>query len=150
MNVSPDDHVLRAQCAALWKHTEMSKSEIAYKLGRSESWVRKWCEESNFLDKQRVGRPRSALTPENLTKLNACKVISINFGKLVFGGKLGKSNRVMPKTLGIGKSSVSRGFKELGLFAFRLSTQSKLTKKHIKIRFEKTALFRKHQQHTMN
>ena len=50
----------------------------------------------------------------------------------------------MAKALGISPTSVTRGFKELGLYAYRLSTQSKLTKKHVKVRYEKAKLFRKY------
>ena len=69
--------------------------------------------------------PRSALTPQNLRKMKKC------------ANKTGQSNRVVAKRLGFSKSSSSRGFlHELGLPAYRRPKQSKLTEKHIKMRYE--------------
>ena len=70
---------LNHECAALWEHADMSKAEIAYKLGRSKAWVSKWCEKTEFFDSSRNGRPRSALTEQNLRKLEACEVLTDHF-----------------------------------------------------------------------
>ena len=132
------------ECAALSKHTDMSKAAIAYKLGVSKTFVAKWCDKEVFFDKARTGAPRTALTEKNLDKLQKCEVKNFSFVKSLFLGQIGKSKRVMAKALGISPTSVTRGFKELGLYAYRLSTQSKLTKKHVKVRYEKAKLFRKY------
>ena len=112
----------------MFQIAEMKASAIASKLDKSKSWVSKWkdkdlSETSNFYDACRKGAPVTALTPENLNKLEDCE------------GKIGKSIRVMGKKLKISRLSVSRGFKSLGLFAHRRSVQSKLKPKHIKLRF---------------
>ena len=43
---------------------------------------------------------------------------------------------VLRDKLGISTGSVSNGFKKLGLFAYRRGVQSRLKKKHIRVRFK--------------
>ena len=85
----------------------MQQAKIVKKLKKSPSWVSKWCRATEFFDAPRSGPSVTALTPENLEKLNDCE------------GKLGCSNRVMGPKLGISKSSASGGFIKLNLYAYR-------------------------------
>ena len=84
----------------------------------------------NFYDSPRKGGPVTALTPENMQKLAACE------------GKLGQSKSFLRDKLGISSGSISNGFKKLGLFAYRRGVQSRLKKKHIKIRFKVSKVMR--------
>ena len=74
----------------------------------------------------------TALTPENMKALESCE------------GKLGQSLTVLRDRLGISEGSVSGGFKKLGLFAYRRSVQSRLKKKHKRIRFQTSKRMRHH------
>ena len=118
------------ECATLFQKAGMQQAEIARILNKSKSWVSKWCNATEFFDAPRKGRPVTALTPENLAKLEECE------------GKLGQSNRVMGPKLGISKSSVSRGFKKLNLYAYRRGIQSKMRAKHIKQRYAISKIMR--------
>ena len=94
-------------------------------MGKSPGWVNKWhAETENFDDAERSGRTRTALTPKNLKHLEDCE------------GKTGQSVRIVGERLGMGKTSASRGFKEVGLTSYRRPKQSKLTDKHEEMRFE--------------
>ena len=108
----------------------MKQADIACKLKKSPSFVSKWCRATEFFDSPRSGRPVTALTPENLKKLNECE------------GKLGQSNRVMGAKLGFSKSSASRGFQKLNLFAYRRGVQSRMKPKHIKQRYRVSNIMR--------
>ena len=72
----------------------------------------------------------TALTAENMSKFAACE------------GKLGQSVTVLRDKLGISTGSVSNGFKKLNLFAYRRGVQSRLKRKHIKIRFKVSKVMR--------
>ena len=72
----------------------------------------------------------TALTPENMSKFAACE------------GKLGQSVTVLRDKLGISTGSVSNGFKKLNLFAYLHGAQSRLKRKHIKIRFKISKVMR--------
>ena len=124
-----DEIVLRAQCAALYQHADMSQAAIAFKLAKHRNWVSKWCEKSCFLDAPRSGRPRTSLTPANLKKLSS------------YEKKNAPVRTVGPK-LKMSKSSASRGFLQLGLKAYRRPKVSKLTKKHIAQRYVATEKFK--------
>ena len=52
-----------------------------------------------------------------------------------YEGKVGQSNRVVGPKLGISKSSASRGFKKLHLYAYRRGVQSRMRPKHVKQRY---------------
>ena len=115
----------------------MKQSEIAKKLHKSPGWVSKYCRRDlskpeSFYDAPRSGAPVTALTPENMKVLEACE------------GKLGQSVTVLRDKLGISTGSVSTGFKKLGLFAYRRSVQSRLKKKHKKIRYATATRMRHH------
>ena len=115
----------------------MKQSEIAKKLNKSPGWVSKYCRRDlskpeSFYDAPRSGAPVTALTPENMKVLEACE------------GKLGQSVTVLRDKLGISTGSVSTGFKKLGLFAYRRSVQSRLKKKHKKIRYATATRMRHH------
>ena len=121
---------LRAACAALSQFGGMSHELIAQKLNRSTRWVRKWSKENRFEDGERSGRPTTALTPTNLRKLRECK------------GKPDQSVRILASRLDIGKSSSSRGFLKQGLKSFKRPKQSKLTQRHMDIRYETAEKFK--------
>ena len=72
----------------------------------------------------------TALTPENMSKFAACEC------------KLGQSVTVLRDKLGISTGPVSNGFKKLNLFAYRRGVQSRLKRKHIKIRFKVSKVMR--------
>ena len=106
----------------------MKQCDIARALNKSPPWVVKYCKRDlkkpeSFYDAPRSGAAVTALTPENMKVLAACE------------GKLGKSVTVLRDQLGISTGAISNGFKKLGLFAYRRSVQSRLKKKHKKIRF---------------
>ena len=116
---------------------DMKQCDIAKKLKKSPFWVSKYCRRDlskpmNFYDAPRSGASVTALTPENMKVLEACE------------GKLGQSVTVLHAKLGIGTGTISRGFKKLGLFAYRRSVQSRLKKKHKKIRFATAKRMRNH------
>ncbi len=116
---------------------DMQQCDIAKKLKKSPRWVSKYCRRDlskpvNFYDAPRSGASVTALTPENMKVLEACE------------GKLGQSVTVLHAKLGIGTGTISRGFKKLGLFAYRRSVQSRLKKKHKKIRFATAKRMRNH------
>ena len=94
------------------------------KLGRTQTHngahTQKWCHCDHFEEADREGRPRTALTAKNLRKLGECE------------GKSNQSVRIVGPRLKMGKSSASRGFKELNLVAYKRPKQSKLLKRHIK------------------
>ena len=107
------------------------------KIEKHKSWVSRWCRRDlsnpeNFYDAPRAGARVTALTPENMKVLQSCE------------GKLGQSVTVLRDKLGIGTGTISRGFKKLGLFAYRRSVQSRLKKKHKKIRFDTAKRMRHH------
>ena len=113
----------------------MKQSDIVTALGKSKHFVSKWCkrdlsDHSNFYDSPRKGAPVTALTPENMAKLAACE------------GKLGQSKTVLRDKLGISSGSITNGFKKLCLFAYRRGVQSRLKKKHVKIRFKTSKIMR--------
>ena len=116
---------------------EMKQCDIVKKLKKSPKWVSKWCKRDlsnpqNFYDAPRSGAPVTALTPENMKKLADCE------------GKLGQSKTVLQGKLGISSGSITNGFKKLGLFAYRRSVQSRLKKKHKRIRFLTSRRMRHH------
>ena len=116
---------------------DMKQCGIAKKLKKSPGWVSKYCKRDlsnpeSFYDAPRSGAPVTALTPENMKALEECE------------GKLGQSVVVLRDKLGIGTGTISRGFKKLGLFAYRRSVQSRLKKKHKKIRFLTSKRMRHH------
>ena len=113
----------------------MEQAQIVKVIGKSSTFVSKWCnhdlsDPKNFYDSPRKGAPVTALTPKNMKKLSSCKE------------KLGQSKTVLRDKLGISSGSVSNGFKKLGLFAYRRGVQSRLKRKHIKIRFKASKVMR--------
>ena len=123
------------ECATLYQIANMQPSEISKTLGKCKAFVFKWykrdlSDPTNFYDSPRKGGPVTALTPENMTKLADCE------------GKLGQSVTVLRDKLGISTGSVSNGFKKLGLFAYRRGVQSRLKKKHIRVRFKVSKVMR--------
>ena len=118
------------ECATLYQKAGMPQAKIAKKLKKSTTFVSKWCRATEFFDAPRSGPRVTALTPENLEKLNDCE------------GKLGCSNRVMGPKLGISKSSASRGFIKLNLYAYRRGVQSRMRPKHIKQRWKVSKVMR--------
>ena len=129
--------IIFVKCATLFQMADMRQCDIAKKLNKSPRWVSKYCKRdlsnpSNFYDAPRSGAPVTALTPENMKALESCE------------GKLGQSLTVLRDRLGISEGSVSGGFKKLGLFAYRRSVQSRLKKKHKRIRFQTSKRMRHH------
>ena len=125
------------ECATLHQMAEMKQCDIVKKLKKSPKWVSKWCKRDlsnpqNFYDAPRSGAPVTVLTPENMKKLADCE------------GKLGQSKTVLQGKLGISSGSITNGFKKLGLFAYRRSVQSRLKKKHKRIRFLTSRRMRHH------
>ena len=115
----------------------MQQCDIVKTLKKSSTWVSKWCRRDlnnpeDFYDAPRSGAPVTALTPENMKVLESCE------------GKLGQSVTVLRDKLGISTGAISNGFKKLGLFAYRRSVQSRLKKKHKKIRFDTSRRMRHH------
>ena len=115
----------------------MKQCEIVKKLKKSPKWLSKYCKRDlskpeNFYDAPRSGAPVTALTPENMNALEECE------------GKMGQSINVLRDRLGISRGSISSGFKKLGLFAYRRSVQSRLKKKHKKIRYLTVERMRHH------
>ena len=123
------------ECATLFQLAGMKQAQIVKTIRKSSTFVSKWCKRDlsdpkNFYDSPRKGAPVTALTPENMEKLASCE------------GKLGQSKSVLRDKLGISSGSISNGFKKLGLFAYRRGVQSRLKKKHIKIRFKVSKVMR--------
>ena len=123
LNFSKKRVICKVECATLFQKAGMKQAKICKILKKSSSWVSKWCRATEFFDSPRSGRPVTALTPENLEKLDQCE------------GKVGQSNRVVGPILGISKSSASRGFKKLHLYAYRRGVQSRMRPKHVKQRY---------------
>jgi len=120
----------RAQVASLYQFAQMPQEAIAVRLGVSPAFVNKWKDASDFSSKKRSGRPVSVLTEPNLIKLRTAKL------------KTAQSTRKLATKLKMGRNSVSRGMRSLGLKSYRRSKQSKLNGDHIEMRFETAENFK--------
>ena len=111
------------------KHPDWRKCDMIEYTGYSKKFIFKHWDNDSLEDKPREGGPRTARTPAVMKKLASSR------GRLRNNSNRKVSKRLSSTTNDISKSSVSRGFLELGLPYFRRPRVSRLSEKNKKERF---------------
>ena len=115
----------------LYQIANMQPSEISKTLGKCKAFVFKYykrdlSDPTNFYDLPPKG-VQSQLSPQKICSNSLIAICE---------GKLNQSVIVLRDKLEFSTGSVSNDFKKLGLFAYRRGVQSRLKKKHIRVRFK--------------
>ena len=119
------------------RHPDWGKKEMIEYTGFGHTFVYKQWDLDSLEDKPRCGAPRTARTPAVMKQLADSR------GRLKDNSNRTVSKKLSSTTNPISKSSVSRGFLELGLPYFRRPSVSRLSKRNKKERYDWSRVYRR-------